>query len=366
MTDQNSARTSHLSAAGEPLDRGERVRRLTGMMINHPKAEAVHEAIDRFVDLAKHETHGINYLVRGPSRIGKSKLSYSVYQKLLKKEADAIGQPVRGNFIELDDRDIRPVVWMEAKSDTTTEGLLEILLEELGDPSPASGKKSEKERRLAKQLTIQRVKVVIIDEIQHFAQHRTERFRYKLGDWLKSYLQNVRYNSYHDRDVVEKSFTHVIGFGTEEADILLHKNEQFQGRNVGVHNFFPYRWDIESEREVYLDLLNTIDASIPFAEWSCFDEIHRANKLHEASNGSLGLTMKLIKAAGMMAIRDESDRILDIHLRDGFDEFEKLMDNPWRIDDEPGNSRKKAAVRPNRSTTLKGKGPSTEPSFHKK
>jgi len=131
----------------------------------------------------------------------------------------------------------------------------------------------------------------------------------------------------------------------------------------------PYNWKNDNDREVYLDILSTIDSVIPFAEASNLDEFNRAMKLNEASDGSVGLTMKLIQAAGVMAIRDESDRILDIHLRDGFDELEAvigLKDNPWRIDDHPDGTRQKSNMRPNRKTPLKGKGPSTAPSFNKK
>ncbi|WP_377843868.1 TniB family NTP-binding protein [Bosea sp. UC22_33] len=369
MTEHHSIRRSHLASNGEPLDRAERFRRLTRMLINHPKAESVHRSIEMFLDRSADSRSGVNYLVCGPSRVGKSTLSYAIYQSLLQKEADSLKRPLRGKYIELEDRDIRPVLWVEAKADTTTVALLEKLLEELGDPSPSAGKIPEKERRLSKHLFQQGVKAVIIDEVQHFAQHRTAKFQYKLADWLKSNLQNIKHNSSENGNGLEESFCHIIFFGTDESRVLLQQNEQLKGRNIGGHNYTPYNWEIDEERESYLDVLSSIDSSIPFAESSDLDEYHRALKINEAADGSMGLTMKLIQAAGIMAIRDESDRILDIHLRDGFDELEAvigLKDNPWRIDDEPGSSRKKAAIRPNRSTTLKGKGPSTEPSFHKK
>jgi Cdc6-like AAA superfamily ATPase len=339
------------------------------MLIEHPKAEAVHKSIEFFLERAENQRTGVNYLVSGPSRVGKSTLSYNVYQSLLKKEADRLGKPLRGKYIELEDRDIRPAVWIEAKADTNTAALLEKLLEELGDPSPASGKRPEKERRLAMHLSLQRVKAIIIDEVQHFAQHRTGQFQYKLGDWLKSNLQNINYNSFEDRNVVNESFCHIIFFGTEDSKILFQINEQIKGRNIGGHNYMPYNWTNDDDREVYRDILSSIDQAIPFAESSKLDEFERAMKLNEASDGSVGLTMKLIQAAGVMAIRDESDRILDIHLRDGFDELEAvidLKDNPWRIDAEPDGSRQKSNMRPNRKTPLKGKGPSTAPSFTKK
>ncbi|MDR6831588.1 Cdc6-like AAA superfamily ATPase [Bosea robiniae] len=369
MIEQDSIRRSHLSADGRPLDRAERVRRLTRMLIKHPKAEAVHKSINLFLERAENQRSGVNYLISGPSRVGKSTLSYDIYQSLLKREADKLGKPLKGKHIELDDRDIRPAIWIEAKADTNTTALLEKLLEELGDPAPSRGNIPEKERRLAKHLSLQRVKTVIIDEVQHFAQHRTGQFQYKLGDWLKSNLQNINFNSFESRDSVDRSFCHIIFFGTEESKILFQINEQIKGRNIGGHNYLPYNWDKPDDREIYRDILGTIDEVIPFAEASNLDEFHRAMKLNEASDGSLGLTMKLIQAAGVMAIRDESDRILDIHLRDGFDEIEAvigLKDNPWRIDDQPDGSRQKSTVRPNRKTPLKGKGPSTAPTYTKK
>lgn len=362
-------RRAHLGADGIRLDRAERVRRLACMTIKHPKSEAVYNAIDFFLERAASQRSGVNYLVAGPTRVGKSTLSYSIYKSLLQKEADRLGKPLKGKYIELTDRDIRPAIWVEAKSDTTTTSLLEKLLEELGDPSPARGKIPEKERRLAKHLAVQRVQNVIIDEVQHFAQHRTSQFKYKLGDWLKSNLQNFSFNSYDDPDVLSGSFCNIIFFGTEEAIELFHTNEQLKGRNIGGHNYLPYNWQNQADREDYLDILGTIDAVIPFAQPSNLTEFHRARKLNEASNGSVGLTMKLISSAGAMAIRDESDRILDIHLRDSFDELEAVIDlkeNPWRILDQSDDSRQMANIQPNRKTRLKGKGPSTAPSFNKK
>src|SRR5258708_6614762 len=84
-----------------------------------------------------------------------------------------------------------PVLYIALDSDMTPNGFCELVLTELGDPTPSKGSITSMKRRLKDLLADCHVELVILDEFQHMIAADTEKVMAKVTDLFKSLIKKT-------------------------------------------------------------------------------------------------------------------------------------------------------------------------------
>lgn len=170
----------------------------------------------------------IGYFLCGESRSGKSRLAEEFLEAHPEKRTE------RG--LEF------PVLYVTVPSKPTVKGLAAEILRMLKDPMPDKGTEQNMTSRLLKLLKECQVRVLILDEAQHFVDKSSNySLIHHVSDWLKLLLS-------------ESKVVTVIA-GLQYAQMILSQNEQLRGRFANNINLPRFNWENESSRSEFLGLL---------------------------------------------------------------------------------------------------------------
>jgi Cdc6-like AAA superfamily ATPase len=84
------------------------------------------------------------------------------------------------------------LVCVETPSKPTVKSMAETILLELEDPNFYRGSGTEKTERIKKLFKEKRVKMLIVDELQHFVDHCGPMTTKEVSDWLKSLIEDSK------------------------------------------------------------------------------------------------------------------------------------------------------------------------------
>jgi hypothetical protein len=136
------------------------------------------------------------------------------------------------------------------------------------------------------QLQCQQVKVVIVDEVQHFIDSNNRKVIHSSADFLKSLL-NIGLCSF-------------VLAGIPSASAVVAENVQLNGRTRAPFLLSNFDVSISSQRDEYAAIIKAFGEQLPFDEPS---DLHLvAMKLARATDGSLGLSIDLIVHATEIAL----------------------------------------------------------------
>lgn len=370
------ARTSHLGKDGQPLSVSECQRRLMRLKFEHPRFKAVVKRFEHFELMAEHALEGISLAVPGRSGMGKTLLIKHLRKTVMARESLQRGlDTIDGKVLLGPDGDLRPILRIELLPQVTTIGLAETLLKALGDENPLSGTRAQKMGRVREKLQQQAVRVVLVDETQHFTDKRTDQAGYAAAEWFKS-LMNEADGSPESDGSRGDYFMHAVFFGTPAMLKLFTGNGQLSRRNKGgIHRFRPWGWMNENERAEYKLVLAKLDRMLPFPESSRLADETMALRIHRATDAVISRITTLMQHAGTIALSEGSSRIDDDMLCDAFDQLGwdlgtddfAARSNPWR-DKElvPGWEDAPAAAYDNsRVTRMRGRVRNDDPTYEK-
>lgn len=142
------------------------------LTIRNQQFDLAYQAISRC-----HKTAGLkpkSMMLLGASGAGKSTLLH-LYRKAF---PDA----------ELEDRTLRPILYISLPSRVTVNDILSGLLEACGDPEPQKGTARSLLSRLYGLTKSLGVQLIIIDEIQHVLPEHTHRRTQEAADMIKSIM----------------------------------------------------------------------------------------------------------------------------------------------------------------------------------
>lgn len=171
------------------------------------------------------------------------------------------------------------------------------MLEALGDPAADKGAVSSITLRLRKYLKDCEVKLIILDEFQHFDDRQSRNVLKIISDWLKNLI-----NQTHLPIVL-------VGMPGCESVLETPGNEQLKRRFSSREEIAPFAWDSPDHINEFRQLLKRIDDALPLLKDSHLAEATTAFLIHSATDGVINYVMKLLRWAAALAIKSGCEQI---------------------------------------------------------
>ncbi len=181
----------------------------------------------------------------------------------------------------------QPVLLAKIPARPTVKSLAETLLYKLGDPLWGRGNTVSKSIRLRELLKHCGVRMLALDEFQHFVDVRQANIPNDVADWLK--------------EQVEEAKLSIVVLGLQRCLEVLRQNEQLRRRFGASVHIGAFRWDVKEERTVYRAFLRAVQEQLPEFKMPVLSDVEMAFRMHYGSFGLIGYTMKIIRGAARIA-----------------------------------------------------------------
>lgn len=141
-----------------------------------------------------------------------------------------------------------PVLAINTPSKPTPRTLAERVLRALGDPRPTAGSASAKLDRIVTNMAAAQVRVMVLDDMQHFVDKRQHVALFDASDYLKELLV---------------SYDHVLMcFGLPECELVIESNEQLMTRSKPAFELARFDWMDEPSQDQFVAVLAAFQSSI--------------------------------------------------------------------------------------------------------
>ena len=212
--------------------------------------------------------------------------------------------------------------------DPLVKSFAETLLYQLGDPLWSRGNTVGKSIRLRELLKRCRVRVLALDEFQHFVDVRQASIPNDVADWLK--------------EQVEEAHLSIIVLGLQRCLEVLRQNEQLRRRFGSTLHVGAFRWESKEDQTTYRAFLRAVQEQLPEYVMPSLSDVDLAFRIHYASYGLIGYTMKIVRGAARIARDDPRRQITLRTLSQSYTEHvwsERLDDlNPFAENFDGGNA----------------------------
>jgi len=235
-------------------------------------------------NLALYRATGIaqHLLILGESGTGKSSLCRWIVQKYPR--------------FSLPDRDVLPILYVSIPPAATIASMVEVILNQLGDPTSMAGTTSSKTSRLVFLCRACRVELLLLDEAQHIPDRGQTTTHYMVGDWLKSLIDQIAIPT--------------VFLGLPSLQQLLQINEQLRRRFSRRIRLALGQSDSESIHNECLQLFISLGACLPVPLSSGvygWDEL--GMRLFYASDGRVSFIKKLLASALKNSLESQAGEI---------------------------------------------------------
>ena len=169
----------------------------------------------------------------------------------------------------------------------TVKSFAETLLYQLGDPLWSRGNTVSKSIRLRELLKRCGVRLLALDEFQHFVDVRQANIPNEVADWLK--------------EQVEETGLAIVVLGLQRCLEVLKQNEQLRRRFGATLRVGAFRWENQDDRTTYRAFLRAVQEQLPEYVMPPLADLDLAFRMHYGSYGLIGYTMKIIRGAARIA-----------------------------------------------------------------
>lgn len=180
-----------------------------------------------------------------------------------------------------------PVLLAKVPARPTVKSFAETLLYQLGDPLWSRGNTVSKSIRLRELLNRCGVRLLALDEFQHFVDARQASIPNEVADWLK--------------EQVEETGLAIVVLGLQRCLEVLKQNEQLRRRFGATLRVGAFRWENKEDRTTYRAFLRTVQEQLPEYAMPPLADLEMAFRMHCGSCGLIGYTMKIIRGAARIA-----------------------------------------------------------------
>jgi len=180
-----------------------------------------------------------------------------------------------------------PVLVAKIPSRPTVKSLAETLLYALGDPLWLRGNTVSKSIRLRELFKRCRVRLLALDEFQHFVDVRRASIPNEVADRLK--------------EQVEEAKMPIVVLGLERCLEVLKQNEQLRRRFGATVRVGAFCWEREDDRIAYRAFLHAVQERVTDYAMPNLRDVGMAFRMYYASYGLIGYTMKIIRGASRIA-----------------------------------------------------------------
>jgi hypothetical protein len=180
-----------------------------------------------------------------------------------------------------------PVLLIKVPARPTVKSLAETLLYQLGDPFWARSNTVGKSIRLRELLKRCGVRLLALDEFQHFVDVRRANIPNEAADWLK--------------EQVEEAKLAIVVLGLQRCLEVLKQNAQLRRRFGATLRVGAFRWEDREDRMTYRAFLRAVQEQLPEYVMPPLSDLEMAFRMHFGSYGLIGYTMKIIRGAARIA-----------------------------------------------------------------
>jgi hypothetical protein len=226
-----------------------------------------------------------------PSGSGKSQLGLYFARKHRRQEGP--------------DGAIIPALYICLFPGVTVKQAAEQILHELGDPLYMRGSAFQKTARIYYFFQRCQVRVLIIDETNHFVDNRMN-IAHEAADWLK--------------DLINRTKVSVVLLGIERSVEVLNQNEQLRRKFGAPFKVGHFDWDEKIPGFTYRGLVRGFQECDTAIQLTILDNQDLAYRLYCASYGLIGYTAKYIAAAIRVAERIKAIKLDLKHFETGYSE----------------------------------------------
>lgn len=271
-------------------------------LIPHTAFETASKRIFQCCEFGIRASDPVCLAIVGESRTGKSRLL---------EECSAAFPTRRTN-----DGIIKPVLSVVTPSKPTVKGLAAEMLKAIGDPRHAEGTEIAKTARLYRQMEEVEVRMLHIDEFQHFFDKATNQVMHHVADWLKS--------------LVDQTKVVLIVSGLPSCRRVIDQNEQLAGRFLAPMIMPRFNWADDNLREEFLAILAAFHESM--SEHFSMPELGSEEmglRIYCATGGLMGYVARLLRQIVWNALSENNRQI-------GLANFAKANDDCyWGHEDAP-------------------------------
>lgn len=202
------------------------------------------------------------------------------------------------------DRIIRPILAIDTPALPTVKNVAEAMLVELGDPAFARGSAIDKTSRILRYLEISEVRMLILDETQHFIDQGNVRTPREVSDWLKSLIDKARISA--------------VLIGLPRTAELLDVNEQLRRRFNERIVLEPFNLSDAKSLSGFISFLIEADKLIALPERCEFRDKDLLKRIHFATNGIVDYVIKLFLGAYEIALQKGLNSLSPICFEESF------------------------------------------------
>jgi hypothetical protein len=256
-------------------------------LVPHTAFDRASSRLEQCFDYADGAVEPICIALMGESRTGKSRALEECFT----------------NHAQERTRDglIVPILRVKAPSKPTVKGLVELMLQAMGDPAFSVGTENTKTIRLRTLMKNTGTRMVMIDEFQHFQDKGSQRIMHHVADWLKI--------------LVDDSKVALVVAGLPSCGAVISQNEQLAGRFLSPILMPRFDWKIDNHREEFVGILGAFQESIgQFLDLPRLDSAEMVFRCYCGTGGLMGYVTKLLRQAVWDAIDGDRKQITLEHL----------------------------------------------------
>ncbi|PKO82204.1 MAG: transposase [Betaproteobacteria bacterium HGW-Betaproteobacteria-13] len=244
-------------------------------LVPHTAFEEATQRLEQCFSYADGASEPICIALVGESRTGKSR----ALEECFTRHAP-IRQP---------DGLTTPILRVKTPSKPTVKSLAELMLRALADPRAYSGTENAKTSRLLKLMNESGVKMVMIDEFQHFYDKGSHKVMHHVADWLKVLVDDAR--------------VALVVAGLPTCRAVIDQNEQLAGRFLSPVFMPRFDWQDTDQREEFIAILGAFQESMGEAfDLPAFTGDEMAFRFYCATGGLIGYLTKFLRQAVWNAI----------------------------------------------------------------
>lgn len=288
-------------------ERVQKIRDLKKIFVSYPDTERVTQALNHLIHYGnvgmEVGSPARCLLLTGPSGSGKTALLHRWSAAFPKVEESL--------------KTVCPVLYIEVPPNCSPKALAEHMLRGLGVPEAfvAKGTEVSLTQRVKHHLREQEVRMVILDEFQHFINSENDRIIYKAADFVKGLLN--------------AAICPFVLAGTPEAAAVYKENVQLMRRSFGRYSLKPFDWNCQRDCDYFRLVLDEYDKKLPFGKKSKLADMATALRIHYFSRGLLGRAVDLLVAATIHALEADEPCISHDVLRETVENFRNDADPNW-------------------------------------
>ena len=194
---------------------------------------------------------------------------------------------------------IVPVLSIKTPSKPTVKGMVEYMLQKMGDPRFDSGTENAKTIRLKRLMKNAQTHQLFLDEFQHFYDKGLRSVMHHIADWLKI--------------LVDDSKVGLIVSGLPSCMAVLEQNEQLAGRFSAPVVMPRFDWANAQHREEFVGILGAFQNSIgQHFDIPRLDQEEMAFRCYCATGGLIGYLSKFLRQVVWNAV-DSKKKVITLN-----------------------------------------------------